>query len=510
MLDLRTRIEKLSPEKLALLSSRLRAQGREFTPIRHACDADARTVLSFAQERLWFLAQMDPFSPVYNLPIAVELRGALDKAALQASISEIVRRHDCLRARFKSVQGKPVQVISDPGEAVIDYEAIAAEATTAAIADWVRQKLAEPLDIEAGPLFKVYCASASDRHVLLVIMHHIISDAWSLKIFISELVAFYSGLVQKRKVELPDLPIQYYDFAIWEHKCFSSGSFLRQLEYWKRQLAGVLDSAPFPTDRPRDRETSSEAASFSIELPSAAASGFRDLIHRQEVTPFIAFLATFQVVLYFISGREDLVIGSPISGRSRQELENVIGLFANIHVLRTTVAGDPDYRELLLRVRNVVSEAQSHQEFPFQKLVEELQPVRATNSIPLFQITFTFTDDFKHLPQVPGLAARPVPARTEIAMFDLDLNVIEAEGVVTLLFEYKKALFERRTIARLARLLVNVLLLVSENSDRHLSEICGLLQTGEMRFAATERSLHQDAFRAGITTIKRKTTTAAR
>jgi condensation domain-containing protein len=510
MRDLRARIEKLSPEKLALLSSRLRAQARELTPIRHACEADACTVLSFAQERLWFLAQMDPFSPVYNLPIAVELRGSLDKAALQASISQVVRRHDCLRANFKSVQGKPVQVISDPGQPVIAYEAIAAEATPAAIADWVRQKVAEPLDIEAGPLFRVYCFSTSDRNILLVIMHHIISDGWSLKIFVSELVAFYSGLVQKRKVEVPELPIQYYDFAIWEHKCFSSGSFLRQLEYWKRQLAGVLDSAPFPTDHPRDRETSSEAASFSIEVPSAAASGFRELIHREEVTPFIAFLAAFQVVLYFVSGREDLVIGSPISGRSRQELENLIGLFANIHVLRTSMAGDPGYRELLLRVRNVVSEAQTHQEFPFQKLVEQLQPVRATNSIPLFQITFTFTDDFKHLPQVPGLVARPISARTGIAMFDLDLNVIEAEEVVTLLFEYKKALFKRRTIARLSRLLVNVLSLVSEKSDWHLSEICAFLQAEEVRFAATERSVHEDTFRARITTIKRMTTTATR
>lgn len=510
MSGLRARIGKLSPEKLALLSSRLRARAHEIGRIPHATDADARSVLSFAQERLWFLAQMDPASPVYNMPIAVELRGALDKAALEASISEIVRRHDCLRAKFKSVQGRPLQMISDAREAVIEYEAMETDAAPAAIAGWVRRKLEQPLDIEAGPLFKVCCGCRNDRNVLLVIMHHIISDTWSLKIFISELVALYSGFMEKRKVQVPSLPIQYYDFAIWERKCLSSGFFIRQMEYWKRQLAGVLDSGSFPTDHPRDRQTSAEIASFNTELPSAAVSCFRDLIPREEVTPFIAFLAAFQVALHFISGHEDLVIGSPISGRSRRELEHLIGLFANMHVLRTSLAGDPDFRELLRRVRRVVSEAQDHQEFPFQKLVEELQPVRDANSIPLFQITFTFSDDFKHLPQVPGLAITPVPTSTGIAMFDLDLNVIEAEGVVSLLFEYKRALFDRRTIARLSRLLVNVVSIVSENSSRHLSELCALLQAEEAQFAATERSLHEDEFRAKITTIKRRATTAAR
>jgi len=507
MLDLTNRIAQLSPEKLAVLSERLRERRGKVQLIPHIPNIGNKRMLSLAQEGLWFLNQMDPASPVYNIPVAIELHGTVDSVALQLSLDEISARHEILRTTVCPSGGRPFQVLSSHSAVQICYEDLGHNEALHPFEVWLREKVRQPLDLREGPLLKVYCGRFHDRCVLLIIMHHLISDAWSMKIFIGELVALYTAHVTGCVAKLCDLPIQYYDFAHWQRKFLSSDSYERQLKYWKQQLSGVLDLPPFPSDRSRQRDTGQALASLCVDISSSAATSFEALVKREGITQFIGFLAAFQIAIHLFTGLKDLVIGSPISGRFYLECENIIGLFADMQILRTNLGGNPKFRELLCRVHKVAVEAHDHHDVPFQKLVEAIQPPRNVNTIPLFQLTFTLQRDF-NLPQLPGLTITKINVSTGIAMFDLDLKVIETKEKKVALFEYKHAIFDHATIARLSRAFLNVVEIVAEDSCLRLSEICERLQRAEAQYAAGQQLERQNILWARLAGSKRKTVVA--
>jgi Condensation domain len=503
--DVFSRISKLSPEKLSLLSQRLRERREILQPIQRGCRDDKRSPLSFAQESLWFLHQMDPGGSAYNIPLAVELRGRLDRDALQKSLSKIADRHQILRATFQWSEGNPVQVIGPAEGIVAGWEDLSDEQVPNRMGEWIEAKIRQPFDLERGPLLRVFCGALGDeRHILIVVMHHIVSDAWSMKIFVEELVALYQGHTGIGGATLPELPIQFADFAVWQRGRLDGASFQRDLNYWKSQLRGILALPLLPTDFPRTAGADNAISTFSDKLPDALMDRFRGQLNEAGITLFVGFLTAFQITLHCFTGREDLVIGSPMTGRFRPELQRQIGLFASIAILRTSLSGNPTFRELLRRSVAVLSGAQDHQDVPFRRLVEELRPTREPGNIPLFQVTMTFSPDPNRLPRIAGMEFIPLTLKDGTAMYDLDLNVVENEYGVTTHLEYRKALFHPATIGKISRAFGKVISLASENPELRLADLQQLVRNLEEQEAATCIAANKEIFRAKIATMKRK------
>lgn len=505
MLDVLNRISKLSPEKLAMLSYRLRQEKLErHRPIPRRAERNGAAAVSFAQERLWFLHQVDPGSLAYNIVGAVDLAGSLDVQALRGAVQEIVRRHEVLRATFLEVEGKPLQVAAEDAAIEIENDTLDSE-QPAAIDSWITARLRQPFDLARGPLLRIYLGRVhQDRHILLSVMHHIVSDGPSMNLYFQELIEIYASLREQRHHELPELPVQYSDFSIWQRELLSEKVLNEEIAYWKKQLAGVSELPALPTDYPRTQGGDQHLASQSTELSPTLVELFKALAGQRQATPFVGFLAIFQVILHHFTGFTDIVVGSPVTGRTRGELERVIGLFANLHVLRTDLSGDPDFSEILSRARRVVMEAQDHQEMPFQRLIEELQPARRIGQMPLFQSSFTFFSDFEQLPQVPGLSVSPVKTSSGVAMYDLDLNMIQRQGVLTATLEYKKALFDAGTIGGFLQSLNVAMAAVTQNPEVRLSQLCELLKKAEEDRGLELVKEREEKLRAKFGNAKRK------
>ena len=397
MTDFSERIARLSPEARAALERRLHET--EFSPRtevirRHPADGPAP--LSFAQQRLWFLHYLEPGSGSYNLPIALRLRGALDVGALGESLSEIVRRHDALRTSFPVREGLPVQVISPTRQVPLpeidlrslpDGEAREREASREAALEASR-----PFDLAKGPVLRAKLLRlAEEECVLIVTMHHIVSDGWSVDVLMRELAALYDAFRQGQPSPLLELPIQYADYAVWQKKWLRGDVLDSQLAYWKKKLEGIPALLELPTDRPRSMALSGRGATLSATLPSEILQGLSTLAVREGATLFMALLAAFQALLVRYTGQEDVPVGFPIAGRTQVETEGLIGFFVNTLILRGDLSGDPTFRQLLARTRDTALEAYAHQDLPFEKLVEEIQPARTLNHSPLFQVLFQLT-----------------------------------------------------------------------------------------------------------------------
>ncbi|HEX8176352.1 MAG TPA: amino acid adenylation domain-containing protein, partial [Pyrinomonadaceae bacterium] len=414
---------------------------------------DEALPLSFAQQRLWLIHQLNPQSPAYNMRHAVRLSGRLDVHTLERALVEIVKRHEILRTTFATVEGQPVQVISESLPVHLhkaDFSHLAEtereEETRKLTQDAVRQ----PFDLAEGPLLRFFLVRLSEKeHVLLLVLHHIISDGWSTAIMADEIGVLYEALSQGQSPALAELPIQYADFAYWQRKCLQGETLESHLLYWKKQLAGELAALDLPTDRPRKAVQSLRGGRLAKVLPTALLESLKSLSRRESATLFMTLLAAFDALLYRYTGQEEILVGTPIANRNHVATERLIGFFVNTLVLRTQLSGRAGFRELLKHVREVTLGAYTHQDLPFERLVEELQPVRNLDRMPLFQVMFMLQNvplpHFEHA----GLRLHPVEVYTGATEFDLILNTMETEeGLLTSII-YNSELFEPATIERM-------------------------------------------------------------
>nr|WP_301340591.1 non-ribosomal peptide synthetase [Myxococcus xanthus] len=454
-LPLRDIFECPTVEKLAeRLDHTSKTDGGAQPPPLVRVPRDRALPLSFAQQRLWFLAQLDPDSTVYNVPASVRLAGALNVPALKQSFDALVRRHEALRTTFRTEGGSPVQVIDPRGGARLDI--VDLRSLPVARREEEAQRIAQeasqrPFDLESGPLLRLALLALSEQdHVLVLVMHHIVSDGWSMGILVRELTELYASFSQGQPSHLPELPLQYADYAVWQREWLQGDLLDAQLGYWKQRLDGAPRLLELPTDRPRPAVQSLEGAYVPYSLGRGLSEAVHALARREGVTPFMVLLAAFQAVLARYSGQDDVSVGSPIAGRTRAETEGLIGFFVNTLVLRTQLEGSQSFRELLARVREVTLGAYAHQEVPFEKLVEALRPERSLSHSPMFQVMLTFDST----PDAGGDAQaatgmKHVAVEHRVSRFDLSLGFVEGKDGFSGGLEYSTVLFEPETAARL-------------------------------------------------------------
>jgi len=434
----------------------------------------ARFPLSFAQQRLWFLNQLDPGSVAYHIPIGLSLRGALRREVLSASLQEIVRRHKTLRTTFEDVDQHSVQVISPPPAVavpLVDLAALPAGLRQREVERLAGELAHLPFDLGRGPLLRVHLLrSGSAESVLLVTIHHIVADGWSAGVFLSELGTLYAAYAGGRPSPLPELPLQYVDFARRQREQLEGKVLEDELRYWKDRLIDGPPALDLPTDRPRPAIRKGRGASLFLSCPKALRDRLAALSQREGATLFMTFLAALSAVLSGHTGQTDICIGTPITGRNRRELQGVIGLFVNILVARTDLSGDPSFRRLLQRVRATALDAYAHQDLPFEMLVKEFQVKRDLGRTPLFQVMIAWQDAPPlSTVELTSLALQPLPITATAAKSDLSLEVRAADlGVYA---EYDRDLFDSTTIHRLLGHLENLLEAVAEEPDKTLSAL---------------------------------------
>ena len=423
--------------------------------------------LSFAQERLWFLSQWDPNSAWYNIPMALRLAGSLNVAALERSLAVVVQRHEVLRTTFSLQEGRPVQVITPEllmRIPVIDLQGLASTERDQQARQLARTAAHTSFDLEHGPLLRLYLLRLNDvasgpndvagglapqEQVLLFTLHHIVADGWSMGILVREITTLYQvgihGEPDQSKL-LPQLPVQYADYALWQRQWLQGDVLQSQMAYWREQLAGAPALLELPTDRPRPAVHTHSGARQARLLAPALLQQLKSLSQREGVTLFMTLLATFQVLLMRYSGKTDIVVGSPIAHRTRAELEHLIGFFLNTVVLRTDLSGNPSFQQLLARVREVALQAYMHQDIPFEKLVEETHVERSLSYSPVFQVLFILQNTPRPDARLSGLTIRQMEGEHSTTWYDLSLVVTEGEQGLLIEVEYRTDLFHATTV----------------------------------------------------------------
>jgi amino acid adenylation domain-containing protein len=431
--------------------------------------------LSFAQQRLWFLDQMEPGNPLYNIPGAVRLKGSLDVVAFEQSFNEIVRRHEALRTTFKTVDGQPVQDIAPTlrlALPILDWRHLGDDEREAEIQRLADEERSRPFNLAKGPLLRITLVRLDEaEYVALLTMHHIVSDAWSISILVRELSTLYEAFSTGQPSPLSELPIQYADFAAWQRQWLQGEVLNKQLSYWQKQLSGNLPILQLPTDRPRARVQTFRGARRSFSLPTDLTEALKVLSQKQEVTLFMTLLAAFKTLLYRYTSQADILVGSPIANRNRTETELLIGFFVNTLVLRTDLSGNPTFRELLRRVRQVTWDAYDHQDLPFEKLVEELQLERDLSYSPLFQVMFVLQNAPQVNLELSGLTLSFLSAENSTAKFDLTLDLQATASGLVGAFEYNTDLFDEATISRMTGHFHSLLSGIVNHPEQHLSEL---------------------------------------
>jgi amino acid adenylation domain-containing protein len=440
---------------------------------------------SFAQQRLWFLSQLEPDSASYNTALAVRLRGPLNREATAQSLNEIVRRHEVLRTTFDESDGDLVQVIVEncPMDVpVVDFSLeppfeCETLATVAAKAEAHR-----PFDLRTGPLIRVCLFKLGPQeHVLVVTMHHIVCDGWSSQILAREFATLYEAFDAGLSSPLPPLPIQYADYAVWQRAWLKGTVIEERLAYWKEKLKGSLPVLDLPTDRPRQAVQSDRGARLPFSVSRVLTDRLHALSRRQGVTLFMTLVASFQVLLMRYSGLEDFCIGTPVANRPKRETELLIGFFANTLVLRSDLAGNPRFTDLLARVQDTFLGAQSHQDLPFEQLVDALQPVRALSHTPLFQVMFALQTSVARTLAITSLEVSAMELDAGGAKFDLSLDMTEDKTGLDCAFEYNQDLFDRTTVGRMAIHLQQLLESIVDNPKARLSELPMLMEAERRR-----------------------------
>ncbi|HEY6930341.1 MAG TPA: amino acid adenylation domain-containing protein, partial [Thermoanaerobaculia bacterium] len=430
---------------------------------------------SFGQERLLFLDRLEPGSPLYNISAAYVLDGELDLAALVASVNEIVRRHEVLRTTFTVSEGRAMQVAATALTVpipVVDLRTVPEAVRSEEARRLALEEALRPFDLEKGPLIRVRLLQTSDRsHTLVLSFHHIVFDAWSMEIFFRELATLYPAFHGGVPPNLPDLPIQYADYAEWQRRWLTGDALEKQVAYWKNQLRGAAGLLELPTDRPRPPVQSSRGERYLMTLTKELSDSLRVLSGRESSTLFMTLLAAFQALLGRLTQEEDILVGSPIAGRNKGETEELIGFFVNTLVLRGDLSGNPTFRDLLRRVRGVALDAYGQQDLPFEKLVEELRPERTLGHTPLFQVMFGLQNASREPRQIPGLTVCPMSISRPVSHYDLSLDVSERKEGLGCLFSFNTDLFDSPTIVRWAGHFRRLLEAIAANPDERIWQL---------------------------------------
>ncbi len=480
MSDLSVDIANLSPNKRALFELLLTKNGVKLPKIQRIprkSNSSNSFPLSIAQERVWFLNQQEPDKRVYNIPkAAVRISGALNLEALQKALDAIVARHEVLRTTFADVDGSPRQIIAQRRsvELTISAPGERPEAKPEEQVQHLLEKEARPpFDLSQDLMLRATLLRQSpEEHILLLMMHPIVSDCWSLGILFRELALFYEDFSKGKTPSLPELPIQYADFAHWQRGWQQGDILEEQLSYWKKQLSDSPPVLELPTDRPRSEVESCRRGRQRLVLSATLTKALNSLSLRQEVTLFMTLVTAFVTLLYRYTGQEDILVGTAIAGRTRVELEELIGLFVNTQVLRTDLSGNPAMLELLGRVRDTALAASSHQELPFEKVLEELRPERNLNMNPLFQVMFNLQNApiLKAL-ELSGLTLTSMEVDNGNANSDLTFSMAESEEGLIGFLVYNTELFEENTIDRILRHFGALLEAIVANPEQRLSHL---------------------------------------
>ncbi|HEJ4228704.1 TPA: AMP-binding protein, partial [Pseudomonas aeruginosa] len=448
-------------------------------------DRQQPLALSFAQERQWFLWQLEPESAAYHIPSALRLRGRLDVDALQRSFDSLVVRHETLRTRFRLEGGRSYQQVQPAVSVSIEREQFGEEG----LIERIQAIVVQPFDLERGPLLRVNLLQlAEDDHVLVLVQHHIVSDGWSMQVMVEELVQLYAAYSRGLEVALPALPIQYADYALWQRSWMEAGEKERQLAYWTGLLGGEQPVLELPFDRPRPVRQSHRGAQFILELDIDLSQALRRVAQQEGATAFALLLASFQALLYRYSGQADIRVGVPIANRNRVEIERLIGFFVNTQVLKADLDGRMGFDELLAQARQRALEAQAHQDLPFEQLVEALQPERSLSHNPLFQVLFNYQSEARGNGQAfrfDELQMESVQFDSRTAQFDLTLDLTDEEQRFCAVFDYATDLFDASTVERLAGHWRNLLRGIVANPRQRLGEL-PLLDAPERRQTLSE------------------------
>ncbi|MGZ4113120.1 MAG: condensation domain-containing protein, partial [Tumebacillaceae bacterium] len=417
--------------------------------------ADGVFPVSFGQQRLWFLDQVEEEKAAYNEAFAITLDGELDVALLKQSFDVLCERHESLRTTFRMENGEVQQVIGEAQTVAFTlhdmriYPDVLRQLEVDHLLHAERQT---PFDLAAGPLWRVCLLQVGEQqHVLSLVLHHIICDATSNTVLYEELFTVYAALQSGRAWELPSVDLQYADYAVWQRNWLTGTIYQNQLAYWKKELSGAPSLLELPTDRPRPPVQSFRGSSWTMRLPKRLTADLHALGEREKSTMFTVLLAGFHVLLHRHSGQNDIVVGTPIGGRNRSEIERTIGFFANTQVMRAQIAEGDRFLDLLRLVKEKTLAAHEHQEFPFEKLVEELNPERDLSYSPLFQVMFTYLQvQNSESWRLPKLVAEMKKVDTGFVKFDLTFNLLEGSHGLQLHVEYNADLFAERTIERMA------------------------------------------------------------
>ncbi len=432
---------------------------------------------SFAQQRLWFLDQLEPNSAYYNIPLAVRLQGHVNVPVLEQCLNEVVRRHETLRTRFRMIDGQPVQVIVPS----LKFELLVRDLEEPEVLRLATEEIRKPFDLTVAPLLRgLLLRLSDDDYILTLTLHHIVGDGWSLGILIREITLLYGAFMKGEPSPLPELPIQYADFADWEQQWLQGELLEEQLSYWERKLAGELPVIELPTDHPRPRVSAHQGARYFFDFPLDLTEKLKTLARDEEATLFMTVLAAFNVMLNRYTGQKDITVGVPNANRNQIETEGLVGFFVNTLVMRTDISGELSFRELLGRVRDTVLEADAHREVPFEKLVERLQPERNLAQNPLFQVMFHFQNEQMASLTLPAVTANVLELETGTAKFDLILTLSETPRGLCGSVQYDTELFEAETMKRMMGHYQNLLQGIVVNPEQLVSRL-SMLSEAETR-----------------------------
>jgi len=473
-LDLVSRFLRLPLEQRQQFYQRLQSRGMSFVqlPIASIREEGQSLPLSYAQERQWFLWQLDPESSAYHVPGALRLSGRLDKMALRRSFQTLVARHESLRTRLHRQGEQLMQEVLAEGL----IEIAEAQVDEAQLKARVEAEVERPFDLQQGPLLRVsLLCLGQEEHVLVLVQHHIVSDGWSMQVMVQELMQLYAAYSQGQDLQLPALPIQYADYALWQRRWMEAGEKERQLAYWCALLSGEQPVLELPFDQPRPARQNYRGARLDIALEPALVAGLKGMAQGEGATLFMVLLASFQALLYRYSGQSDIRIGVPIANRNRVETEHLIGFFVNTQVLTADLDGQMTFAQLLAQAKRRSLEAQAHQDLPFEQLVEALQPERSLSHNPLFQVMFNHqasgAQAGEGAQQLPGLRVGNLEWDSQSAQFDLSLDTQEAGEGIWASLTYATDLFCAATIERMSQHWLNLLRAAVADSALRLQDL---------------------------------------
>jgi non-ribosomal peptide synthetase component F len=465
--------------------------------------------LSFAQQRLWFIDQLAPGSPLYNMPVALRIEGPLDQAVLARCLGEIVRRHEALRTVFTVRDGAPVQRIQPAGPfapPLVDLSGLPEKVRESTSLRLAGEEAGRAFDLACDPLLRCTLLQLDEEnHVAALTLHHIASDGWSMDILVREVAGLYPAFAAGRPSPLPELPVQYADFAAWQRSWLQGEVLESQIAYWRRQLAGAPPLLRLPTDHPRPPVQTFRGGRIEAAVPAEMDAPLRQLCRGEQVTRFMALLAAYLVVLHRHSKETDLVVGAPIAYRHFPEIESLIGFFANTLVFRADLSADPSFRTLLGRVRRVALEAFAYQDVSFDKIVEELQPMRNPAYSPIFQVGFSFQQVGRREAPPEGLVLTPLETDSGTTQFELSLTVLDDGPQLLTSWYYNTDLFDARRIRRMADDFRQVLEAVTESPDLPLTALHERLAEAHRLAAAEKETERKQLSSKALGQIRRKT-----